>query len=69
MDGFLTPGQFPLFASGASIYGRLLSSPILTAPTPQAAAEIAHWLNDYAAIKMKVERDGPTLVHSPSHRP
>lgn len=58
----LNADAFPLKAIGTLIYSRNQSSPVLTACTPKMAEQTVAFLNDYAALKMKAERDGPTLV-------
>jgi len=40
--------QFPLYAIGALIYGRMNSSPVLTAASPQIAMQTVYLLNKAA---------------------
>lgn len=40
--------QFPLYAIGALVYGRMNSSPVLTAASPQIAMQTVYLLNKAA---------------------
>lgn len=41
----LTPADFPLIAIGASVYRRMMSSPLFTAPSAEVAADLVSRLN------------------------
>lgn len=58
----LKPEQFPLTVMGNSIYGRMWSSPVLTAATPEAAQVACNMLNEMHRLAERVAREGPVLV-------
>lgn len=66
MSSPLTAADFPLWASGANVYRRTESSPMLIATDDYLATKIAHRLNveemrSWGAMKVFTAQGGVTL--------
>lgn len=60
----LTSADFPLYAIGALVYRRTLSSPLFTAPNSELAADLVARLNRDYVISAHRDQTRPTNTYT-----